>query len=479
MTQTVEVDVAIIGAGTAGMYALREVRRAGLDFVLIDHGPLGTVCARVGCMPSKIALHAGARWQAALQLNQIGGSGMEHLRLDHRAAWATLRKQRDGFANPTANRSHEIAGDRLLEGRARFLSTDRLAVELNDGGHRQIKAKAVVIAAGSRPIVPGWLDNVRKRVITTDDLFELETLPASIGILGLGAIGMEMSLALSRLGVKVTGADIAPFIGGMTDAEVSARAVKRFGSEFEMWLQTETRLTLNDSGIVMEADDNRRADVEFVLAALGRRTNIDRLGLAEAGIEVNANGVPHFDANTMQAGDLPVFLAGDVNGSRQLMHEAVDEGVIAGFNAARVARDPEMKVQAFARKTPLAIAFTDPDLVVVGVSLSDLDPKQIVIGSAEGQGNGRARILHEPRSILRVYADKADGRLLGAAMLASRGEHLAHLLALAIGRGETAASLLQMPFYHPVMEEMLQSALQEAVRQLAPARDLPLGLHPI
>lgn len=234
-----------------------------------------------------------------------------------------------------------------------------------------------------------------------------------------------------------------------------------------------------DSGIVMEADDNRRADVEFVLAALGRRTNIDRLGLAEAGIEVNANGVPRFDANTMQAGDLPVFLAGDVNGSRQLMHEAVDEGVIAGFNAARVARNPEMKAQAFARKTPLAIAFTDPDLVVVGASLSELDPKQIVIGSAEGQGNGRTRILHEPRSILRVYADKADGRLLGAAMLAPRAEHLAHLLALAIGRGETAASLLQMPFYHPVMEEMLQSALQEAARQLAGSRDLPLGLPPI
>jgi len=161
------------------------------------------------------------------------------------------------------------------------------------------------------------------------------------------------------------------------------------------------------------------------------------------------------------------------------MHEAVDEGVIAGFNAARVARNPEVKAQAFARKTPLAIAFTDPDLVVVGASLSELDPKQIVIGSAEGQGNGRTRILHEPRSILRVYADKADGRLLGAAMLAPRAEHLAHLLALAIGRGETAASLLQMPFYHPVMEEMLQSALQEAARQLAGSRDLPLGLQPI
>lgn len=477
MSKTMKTDVVIIGAGTAGMYALREVRRAGRSFLLIDHGPLGTVCARVGCMPSKVALHAAAQWQSAIGIEKIGGSGAQHLQLNHDAAWAELRRQRDGFANPTAARTRQAAGEYLLEGRAQFLGADRLSVELKSGGRCEVEAKAIVIAVGSRPLVPGWLDSVRERVITTDELFELEKLPSSMAVLGLGAIGLEMGLALARLGIQVTGADIASTIGGMSDPEVAARALKRFGPEFQMWLQTETRLSLAADGLIMEAEDGRRAEAGLLLAALGRRSNADQLGLAAAGFELDPRGLPAFDSQTMQIGALPVFIAGDANNQRQLMHEAADEGAMAGFNAARLAQDISARPQAFARKTPLAIAFTDPDLVSVGTRLSELDEKQIVIGSAEGQGNGRSRVLHEPLGLLRIYADRKDDRLLGAAMLASRGEHLAHLLALAIERGETAASLLEMPFYHPVVEEMLQSALQDVLGQISTAPDLPWGLR--
>ncbi|HKT97573.1 MAG TPA: dihydrolipoyl dehydrogenase [Paraburkholderia sp.] len=477
MVKTLETDVVIIGSGTAGMYALREVRRAGRKFLMIDHGPLGTVCARVGCMPSKVALHAAANWQAALNLDKIGGSGMHHLQLDGRRAWAALRRQRDGFAHPTAARTRESAGEHLLEGRARFLAADHLAVELNDGGHCEVKARAIIIAVGSRPVVPAWLDDVRDHVITTDDLFELENLPESIGILGLGVIGLEMGLALARLGVTVTGIDVAGTIGGIVDPEISARAIERLGREFEMWLQTQTRLSRTSTGVMMETDGGRRAEVKLLMAALGRCSNVDRLGLADAGFIVDKNGVPAFDPHTMQVGKLPVFIAGDANNSVPLMHEAGDEGLIAGFNASQLAADASVRPQAFIRKTPLAIAFTDPDIVSVGARLSDLDADRTVIGAADGLSNGRSRVLHEPLSLLRVYVDKADGRLLGAAMLAARGEHLAHLLALAIERGETAASLLEMPYYHPVVEEMLRGALQNAVAQLGEARCLPLGLR--
>lgn len=477
MTESIKTDVAIIGGGTAGMYALREVRRAGLSLVLIDHGPLGTTCARIGCMPSKVALHAGAQWQAGQKLEQIGGSGVEHLQLDRKATWAALRSQRDAFADPTAARTREVTGEHLIEGRARFVSDNRLSVELNDGGQCDVEAKAIVIAVGSRPIVPHWLDSVRKRVITTDDLFELETLPESVGILGLGVIGLEMGLALARLGARVTGADIAATIGGMSDPGISERAIERFGSKLEMWLETNTRLSLTDSGILMEADGGRRSEVELLIAALGRRSNADKLGLADAGFEVDENGVPTFDPHTMRVADKQIFIAGDANNTIPLMHEAVDEGLIAGFNAARLAEGKNAESQAFARKTPLAIAFTDPDLAVVGARLGDLDRQDIVIGSAVGQGNGRSRVLHEAGNLLHVYADKEEGRLLGAAMVTSRGEHLAHLLVHAIERGDTADSLLQAPFYHPVVEEMLQTALQDVTAQIELRSDLPFGLR--
>ena len=150
------------------------------------------------------------------------------------------------------------------------------------------------------------------------------------------------------------------------------------------------------------------------------------------------------------------------------MHEAADEGAIAGYNAARA------EITRFRRKVAIGIAFSDPDVVSVGARLDQLDPQAIVIGSAGGDSNGRAKILGGEESLLHVYADARDGKLLGAAMVATGGEHLAHLLAWAIQRGETAQSLLQLPFYHPVVEEMLQTALKEIAQKFPDG--LPSGL---
>ncbi|ENO75295.1 dihydrolipoyl dehydrogenase [Thauera sp. 63] len=471
MTNEIQTDVAIIGAGSAGLYALREVRRAGRDFLLIDRGPLGTTCARVGCMPSKVALHAGAEWATRKAMAGIGASGVEALSIDLAATWAGLREQRDFFASSGASKARAAAGDKLIEGTAHFLEPTLIEVS-SPAGLQRVRARAVVIATGSRPVMPGWLDDVRDRVISTDALFELDALPRSIGILGLGAIGLEMGLALSRLGIRVVGADLAPNVGGIVDPALGQRARERFGQEIELWLGTQTRLERSTSGIVMHAD-GRKAEVELLLAALGRRPNVDSLGLEAAGFPLDERGTPRFDPTTMQVGELPVFIAGDANADRPLMHEAADEGAIAGYNAAR-----ETPTH-FWRKVPLGIAFSDPDIAAVGMRFDALPTYGVVVGTGSGDKNGRARILGATDSLLRVYADATDGRLLGAAMVATGGEHLAHLLAWAIQRGETAHDLLALPFYHPVVEEMLQTALQDIAAQLPPLNPYPIGLTPV
>lgn len=468
MKPELRVDVAIIGAGTAGLYALREVRKAGRSFALIDHGPLGTTCARVGCMPSKVALHAGYLWSLRSELAAFGVSGTDALVLDTRKAWAALRKQRDAFATSGASRAREAAGDFLLTGTARFLEPTVLEVVGNDGKQR-VFAKAVIIAVGSRPFVPKWLEPLGERVLTTDSLFDLDELPGSIGILGLGAIGLEMGLALSRLGVRVTGTDVASTIAGISDPVLAERAEARFGGELSMWLGTATAVESTADGLLMRSGEKEQA-VDRVLASMGRIPNADRLNLPAAGFPLDARGVPLFDPATMQVGDFPVFVVGDANGSRPLMHEAVDEGCIAGFNAAYGGN------VRFRRKVPLGIAFTAPDIAAVGKRYDQLELGKTVVGVAQGASNGRSRILKAEDSLLRVYADRNSGELLGAAMMAAGGEHLAHLLAWAIQRRESAASLLEMPFYHPVLEEMLQAALQDIVSQLPSKENLPLGL---
>ena len=461
------VDVAIIGAGTAGLYALREVRRARKSFVLIDHGPLGTTCARVGCMPSKVALHEGQMWSSRFDLAHIGVSGIDGMTIDKQQAWVAMRVKRDGFVGHTAERAIHAAGDALVEGRARFLEPTVLEVSTATGP-LIVKAGAIVIATGSKPILPDWLASVRDRVVTTDELFEMPDVPVSMGVLGLGAIGVEMGLALSRLGVKVTGAGLSPFIAGITDPVINERAIARFGREMTMWLGAPVTVEPAADGVLMRAGD-RQEKVDRLLVSIGRVPNVAGLNLAEAGLPLDASGLPVFDKATMQMGAWPVFIAGDANGDRPLMHEAADEGVIAGFNAARGAS------QRFKRKVPFGIVFSDPDVASIGARFDELDASGIVVGSVEGEVNARSRVIDETESLIRIYADAASGRLLGAAMLVPRGEHIAHLLAWSIQRGETAESLMQMPFYHPVIEEMLPLALQDIVRKVPRTGSVPAG----
>ena len=178
----------------------------------------------------------------------------------------------------------------------------------------------------------------------------------------------------------------------------------------------------------------------------------------------------------MQVGDTPIFLAGDISGSRNILHEAVDEGMIAGTNAARLALREDAQVQRFRRRTPLNIVFSSPPVASGGIGFRELDEATVAIGEVSLKNQGRSRIEQENEGHIRVYAAKDGGRLLGFAMVGHRVEHHAHSLSWAIDAGLTVRQLLDMPFYHPVAEEGLRTALQSLIKQVKlPARSrLPL-----
>lgn len=454
MTSPITTEVAVIGAGTAGAVAFREITRAGRSAVLIDRGPLGTTCARVGCMPSKAALHAGH--QRAL-LGQLAASAKD-AGAAAEALWSQARATRDMLAQGAAQRTRAAAGDRLLMGGARFVAPGELDV---DG--RRVHARAFVLATGSRPVVPPALAALGERLLTTDSLFELQHLPESIGVVGLGAIGLELGLALSRLGVRVVAADLQQTIAGIADPALRERAAQRFGGELRMWLGQPVRAELAGSGVCLSSG-SQSEHVQMVLAAVGRRPNIERLELAAAGVELGADGRVPTDPVTLQVPGLPVFLAGDVHPDRPLLHEAADEGAIAARGALAVLDGRVPAPQP--RRVPLSIVFSDPDVVSVGERFDRLPADGVVIGTAEGSGNGRSRIMGATQNLVRVYAKREGGALVGASLIATRGEHLAHLLAWAVQRGETVDGLLELPFYHPTIEEMLQTALKDASAQI-------------
>jgi dihydrolipoamide dehydrogenase len=197
--------------------------------------------------------------------------------------------------------------------------------------------------------------------------------------------------------------------------------------------------------------------VDYVIAATGRAPNVGKLGLENTSLKLDARGVPLFDRETLQCGMSHVFIAGDANNDLPLLHEAADEGRMAGENAARF---PQLRTTA--RRAPLAIVFTDPQLAVIGARYADLDVRKIVTGVVSFEDQGRSRVMLRNRGLLHVYADVESGVLLGAEMIGPDAEHIAHLLAWSLQSGHTVDRMLEMPFYHPVVEEGLRTALRDA-----------------
>jgi dihydrolipoamide dehydrogenase len=446
-----QVDVVIIGSGTAGLNAMGQVRRAGKSFVLINGGEPGTTCARVGCMPSKAMIQVAEDYHRRTHLGKYGVDGHQAMTLDVPEVLEHVQDLRDTFVDRVlGNSTDDMPPDLFIQDYARILEPTLVEV----AGQR-IRAGALVIAPGSRPVVPESWRRFGDRVITTDEIFELEDLPASMAVIGLGTIGLELGQSLSRLGVAITGFDQVETIAGAQDPEVARCAIEIMGSEFPIHLGHTAEIEEATDGRLRVSAGAHDVVVDKVLCSIGRAPNIDGLGLENLGVPLDARGLPAVDRHSMRVGDLPVYMAGDVTNFRPILHEAGYEGKIAGYNAAHG------QGTRFRRPTALFINFSDPNICAVGARWNDLDPEATAVGQIKFAPVGRALIMGKNKGVLRVYGDKATGRILGSEMIGPKGENLAHLLCWCIEQGLTVGQLLRMPFYHPVIEEALQAALYD------------------
>jgi dihydrolipoamide dehydrogenase len=461
--QPIQVDVAIIGAGTAGMAAYRSARAAGARTLLIEGSRYGTTCARVGCMPSKLLIAAAdAAWHSN-HAHHFGVGGTMPVAIDGVAVMARVRRERDrfvGFVEETVESFPEA--DRLF-GHARFVDGKTLMV-----GEERVDARAIVIATGSVSRIPPVFQAVADRVITNDEVFDWTDLPRSVVVFGAGVIGLELGQALHRLGVRVRILGKDGTIGALSDPLI--KEAMRAALASELPFDPDARvlgIERVEEGVAVRFLDGgveHRETFEWLLAATGRVPNLAGLGLDQAGIALDDKGMPRFDRTTMRIEDSSIFLAGDVNNDVPLLHEAADEGRIAGANAAAV---PD--VTPGLRRSPLSVVFSDPQIAMVGNRWSDVQGRDPIVGKVSFDDQGRSRVMLQNRGALHVYADRQTGRFLGAEMAGPRAEHIGHLLSWAHQMGLTVGQMLDMPFYHPVVEEGLRTALRDAQQQLKDA----------
>lgn len=444
-------DVVIIGAGSAGLSAYKEAKKFTEKILVIDKGPLGTTCARIGCMPSKVFIQAANYYHQRHFFHTIGITGQEHLKVNVPKVMQHVRELRDFFTGGVI-KSTKAIGDKLIVGMASFV--DPNTVEVNG---ELIKSKAFIIATGSRSKIPKPWSAFENDILVSENFFEQDDFPSKMGVIGAGSIGLELGQSLAHLGIDITMFHARELIGGLSDPKVNQIALEIFQQDFKLHLNEKVQLNQHQKGVEVIGENSITA--KKVVAAIGSSPNLEHLNLDVLGISCDKYGIPKYNQSTMNIENTSVFIAGDTNAERALLHEAADEGRIAGYNATH-------DIKCFKRRTPIRMLFTEPNIAVVGQSFRELGSENIAIGEVDFSNQGRARVMMKNEGILRVYGRKKTGHLLGAEMIAPSGEHIAHLLAWAIDKRLTVFDVLRMPFYHPTVEEGMRTALRDLERQI-------------
>ncbi|CAI1239625.1 Dihydrolipoyl dehydrogenase [Serratia proteamaculans] len=461
------VDVVVIGGGTAGLGAYRAAKLSTPSVVMIEGGAYGTTCARVGCMPSKLLIAAA---EAVHQIERAPGFGVYpsgKTTVKGREVMERVKRERDRFVGFVLEGVDQIPAGDKISGYARFIDDNTLQVD----GHTRIVAQRIVIATGSRPSWPAAWNALGDRLIVNDDVFNWDDLPQSVAVFGPGVIGLELGQALHRLGVETRVFGVGGGVGPLTDSTVRNYAAKTLGEEF--YLDADVKVEMmqreGDKVFIRYQDLHGKPQeimVDYVLAATGRRPNVDNLGLENTGLRLDARGVPQAERLTMQTSLPHIFIAGDASNQLPLLHEASDQARIAGTNAGSF---PE--VTPGLRRSAISVVFSDPQIAMVGSTFRELSEKFSAcgcfeIGEVSFENQGRSRVMLRNKGILHVYGEQGTGRFLGAEMMGPDVEHIAHLLAWAHQQQMTINQMLDMPFYHPVIEEGLRTALRDLQARL-------------
>ncbi|KHT59352.1 dihydrolipoamide dehydrogenase [Photobacterium gaetbulicola] len=460
--KTLNVDVAVIGGGTAGLGAYRAAKAHTDSVVMIEGGPYGTTCARVGCMPSKLLIAAA---ESVHQIEKAPGFGIHtqgEIVINGWEVMDRVKRERDRFVGFVLEGVDEIPTEDKIAGYAKFIDNNTLVVD----DHTTIHAKRIVIATGSRPAYPAVWNELGDRLIINDDVFNWDDLPKAVAVFGPGVIGLELGQSLKRLGVEVVMFGLGGQVGPLTDPAVMAYADKAFNEEF--YLDADVRVeSMKRTGDDVEIQylDKEGAlqviHVDYVLAATGRRPNVDKLDIENTSMKLDSRGVPVADYYTMQTSVESIFVAGDASNQIPLLHEAADQGRIAGDNAGRF---PD--IRAGHRRSKISAVFSDPQIAMVGETYKEITERLgqcgcFETGEVSFENQGRSRVMLRNKGMLHVYGEQGTGRFLGAEMMGPNAEHLAHLLAWAHQNKMTVAEMLDMPFYHPVIEEGVRTALRD------------------
>ena len=457
-----EYDLVVIGGGSAGNAAARKATSLGLRVALVEGGKeVGGLCILRGCMPSKTVLESANRYLVIQRAREFG------LRAEQTAVVASevlARKRRlvSQFAD-WRREELEKAPFAFIRGHARFVGEHRIEVQPMEAGRPpfEVESRTFIVATGSHIAnvpVPG-LDEIG--YLTSDGVLELSEYPASVIMLGAGAIGLEATHHLSALGSEVTVVQRCGQVMRDTDEDL-ARTLEAALTKRGVQFRCGSHLLRAD-----HAPDGRKriwfeqhagecfVVADEVIAALGRRPLTSPLELHNAGVELSKIGGVQVGRD-QRSSRRHIFAAGDVCGPYEIVHLAILQGELAAKNAARQIGMLDGPVEEMDYRLKLFVLFTEPELAHVGLSEREAaaSGREVRVAKYGFGDHGKSIIRGETEGFVKLITDRWTGEIVGAAALGPEAAELIHEVVVAMHFHGTAADLAAVPHYHPTLSEI-------------------------
>ena len=458
MTET--HDVIIIGGGSAGYAAARTAQAEGASVGIVDQGPLGGLCILRGCMPTKAILRSS---DLAALIRRAPEFGLHAPSLQVSLSAIIERKNRliKEFAE---DRIQALQQPRftLYQEHAHFVSP----TVIQAGTHR-LTAKAYIIATGSvvsRIAIPGLEET---GYLTSDEALELDAMPESMIVLGGGPVGLELAQFFSRLGVEVTLLQRSAHILSHSDEDLVQPVEAHLQAEgMTVYTNTHIQQIRMSSGQktvhFLHHGQPQTVSATSILQALGRRPNIDGLNLDAARVVCHKEAIRVNEE--MRTSQPHIFAVGDVNGIHEIVHIAIEQGEIAGWNAVH----PDQHSKHYDDRLKAQVVFTDPQVASVGLSERECQRRNIpyLVATYPFNDHGKSLCLGETYGHVKVLCHPHSGKILGSHIVGPEASELIHeLIAIMYFQG-TVQDLLRIPHYHPTLAEILTYPAEELAGKL-------------
>ena len=457
-----DTSVVVVGGGPGGYVAAIRAAQLGGKVTLIEKNKLGGTCLNVGCIPTKVLLHAAEALTEAKHMDNLGiqvsVNGID---------WKAVQSRKEAVTNQLVSgvtglmKANKI---RVIEGTASFASKTALEVVKKDGTKENVPFDKVILATGSVPAVPP-IPGVKENAACVDSTGALafDHVPETLLVIGGGVIGMELATAYSRFGAKVTVVEAMPKLLPMMDGELTAMLRKKMEAS-GVTILTEAKVQSVEAapvGAKVQVEVSGKVEsfeAEKVLVAVGRRTDTEALGLDKVGI---AHDRGRITVNDKMETNVPnIYAIGDCLGKVMLAHVASAQGEVAAENALG-------ETVVYDGKTNPSCVYTDPEFAGVGLTEEKAKEEGIPyqVGKFPLMANGKALIMNGGEGMIKFIIGKEYGEVLGVHILGPRATDLIGECALAIGMEATVDEIYATIHAHPTVTEAVREAALAATKR--------------